>query len=57
MNREQKENFIKNLKTIVAENSLILVFHYRGMSMNDMTDLRVQSFNTCLLYTSDAADE
>ena len=46
MKREQKEIFIKNLKTIIGENSLILVFHYRGMSMNEMTDLRVQSFNT-----------
>ena len=46
MNREQKEIFIKNIKTIVDENSLVLVFHYRGMSMNEMTDLRVQSFNS-----------
>ena len=45
MNREQKEIFINNIKTIVDENSLVLVFHYRGMSMNEMTDLRVQSFN------------
>ena len=46
MNREQKESFIQNLKSIIAENSLVLVFHYRGMSMTDMTDLRVQSFNS-----------
>tara|TARA_B100000073_G_scaffold144503_1_gene118969 strand:- start:24 stop:530 length:507 start_codon:yes stop_codon:yes gene_type:complete len=46
MKREQKEIFIKNLKTILSENSLVLVFHYRGMSMTDMTDLRVQSFNS-----------
>ena len=46
MNRNQKEIFIKNIKTIVDENSLVLVFHYRGMSMNEMTDLRVQSFNS-----------
>ena len=46
MNRDQKEIFIKNIKTIVDENSLVLVFHYRGMSMNEMTDLRVQSFNS-----------
>ena len=46
MNREQKESFIKNLKSIIADNSLVLVFHYRGMSMTDMTDLRVQSFNS-----------
>ena len=46
MKRDQKETFIKNLKTIIGENSLILVFHYRGMSMTDMTDLRVQSFNS-----------
>jgi len=46
MNREQKESFIKNLKSIMADNSLVLVFHYRGMSMTDMTDLRVQSFNS-----------
>ena len=46
MNRDQKEIFINNIKTIVDENSLILVFHYRGMSMNEMTNLRVQSFNS-----------
>ena len=46
MKREQKELFIKNLKNILSENSLVLVFHYRGMSMTDMTNLRVQSFNS-----------
>ncbi len=46
MKREQKELFIKNLKSILSENSLVLVFHYRGMSMTDMTDLRVKSFNS-----------
>ena len=46
MNREQKESFVQNLKSIIADNSLVLVFHYRGMSMTDMTDLRVQSFNS-----------
>ncbi len=45
MQREQKKNFVTNLKAIMKENSLILVFHYRGMSMTDMTDLRVKSFN------------
>ena len=46
MNREQKETFVQNLKSIIVENSLVLVFHYRGMSMTDMTDLRVKSFNS-----------
>ena len=46
MKREQKESFVQNLKSIIADNSLVLVFHYRGMSMTDMTDLRVQSFNS-----------
>ena len=46
MNREQKESFVQKIKSIIAENSLVLVFHYRGMSMTDMTDLRVQSFNS-----------
>ena len=46
MKREEKKNFVENLKTILSENSLVIVFHYRGMSMTDMTDLRVQSFNT-----------
>ncbi len=46
MNREQKESFVQNFKSIIAENSFVLVFHYRGMSMTDMTDLRVQSFNS-----------
>ena len=46
MNREQKKNFVDNLKAVLNENSLVLVFHYRGMSMTEMTDLRVQSFNS-----------
>ena len=46
MRREDKKNFVTNLKTILNENSLVLVFHYRGMSMLDMTDLRVKSFNS-----------
>ena len=46
MKREQKEIFIQNIKSILSEYSLVLVFHYRGMSMTDMTDLRVQSFNS-----------
>lgn len=46
MRREDKENFVTNLKTILNENSLVLVFHYRGMSMHDMTALRVKSFNS-----------
>ena len=46
MKRDQKENFVKNLKTILDDNNLVLVFHYRGMSMTDMTELRVQSFNS-----------
>ena len=46
MNREQKESFVQILKSIIADNSLVLVFHYRGMSMTDITDLRVQSFNS-----------
>jgi len=41
MKREPTELFIKNLKSILSENSLVLVFHYRGMSMTDMTELRV----------------
>ena len=31
MKREEKKNFVENLKTILSENSLVLVFHYRGM--------------------------
>ena len=46
MNREQKESLVQNLNSIITENSLILVFHYRGMSMTDMTELRVLSFNS-----------
>ena len=46
MKREQKEIFIKNLKTILGENSLVLVFHYRGMSVNEISELRVKSFET-----------
>ena len=46
MNRDQKQNFIESIKTIISEYSLILVFHYRGMSVNEISDLRVKSFQT-----------
>ena len=46
MKREAKKNFVENLRTILNDNNLVLVFHYRGMSMTDMTDLRVQSFDS-----------
>ena len=46
MNREEKKVFVSSVKDIVNENSLILVFHYRGLSMSEMSELRVQSFNS-----------
>ena len=46
MKREAKKEFVENIKNIVNENNLILVFHYRGLSMSEMSDLRVQSFNS-----------
>ncbi|MFL2885694.1 MAG: 50S ribosomal protein L10 [Candidatus Pelagibacterales bacterium] len=46
MNRLQKQNFVENIKSIISEYSLILVFHYRGMSVNEISELRVKSFET-----------
>jgi large subunit ribosomal protein L10 len=46
MNREEKKDFVSSIKNIVNENSLILVFHYRGLSMSEMSELRVQSFSS-----------
>ena len=46
MNREEKKDFVSSVKSIVNENSLILVFHYRGLSMSEMSELRVQSFHS-----------
>jgi large subunit ribosomal protein L10 len=45
MNRQEKINFVENIKSIISENDLILVFHYRGLSVNEI-DLRVKSFET-----------
>ena len=41
MKKEAKKEFVENIKNIVNENNLILVFHYRGLSMSEMSDLRV----------------
>ena len=46
MNRQEKTNFVENIKSIISANDLILVFHYRGMSVNEISDLRVKSFET-----------
>ena len=39
MKREAKKDFVENIKNIVNENNLILVFHYRGLSMSEMSEL------------------
>jgi ribosomal protein L10 len=52
MNRQQKQNFVENIKSIITEYNLILVFHYRGMSVNEISDLRVKSFETGCKYKS-----
>ena len=46
MKREEKKDFVSSLRSTFNENNLVLVFNYRGLSMSEMSDLRVQSFNS-----------
>lgn len=42
MDRTQKQTFVKELNARVANAGLLVVSHYRGLSVKEMTDLRGQ---------------
>lgn len=42
MNRAQKKEFIENLNHSVASSSVVLVAHYKGLTVAELTDLRVK---------------
>ena len=42
MNRREKEEWIASLKRVLKEAALIVVTHYRGLTVAQMTDLRSQ---------------
>ena len=42
MNRREKEEWIASLKQVLKEAALIVVTHYRGLTVAQMTDLRSQ---------------
>jgi len=40
MNREQKSQYLNNLKDVIANNPGILVYHYEGITVKDLEKLR-----------------
>ncbi len=42
MNRTEKQTFIENINSSVAASSVVLVAHYKGLSVAEMTALRVK---------------
>lgn len=46
MDRTQKKEFIDTLNKSVAAASVVLVAHYKGLTVAEMTDLRVKIRNT-----------
>ena len=40
MDRSEKENMVASLKQVFEEANIIVVTHYSGLTMSDMTDLR-----------------
>jgi large subunit ribosomal protein L10 len=40
VDRSQKENMVASLKQVFQEASIVVVTHYSGLTMSDMTDLR-----------------
>ena len=45
MNRAQKEEVVKELKDIFVSSGVIVVAHYSGLTVSDMSDLRIRMRN------------
>lgn len=46
MNRTEKKELIETLNQSIAASSVVLVAHYKGLTVAEMTDLRVKIRNT-----------
>ena len=42
MNKEQKKNYITEMKSFIEANDSILVTHYQGLSVNQLDELRAE---------------
>lgn len=42
MNREQKTTYVNDLKSVIAANEGILVYHYEGITVKDLESLRTK---------------
>ena len=63
LNLDEKKAIVAEVSTIAASALSAVAAEYRGITVGDMTELRVKARNegvylrVCLLYTSDAADD
>ena len=55
MNKEQKKNYITEMTSQFENSKAVMVTHYQGLTMVQLDELRYKM--SCLLYTSDAADD
>ena len=42
MNREQKTNYVSSLKESFNNNEAMMIYHYQGLNVNQLDDLRNQ---------------
>ena len=42
MNREQKSNYVSSLKESLDNNEAMMIYHYQGLNVNQLDDLRNQ---------------
>ncbi|MDA9168736.1 50S ribosomal protein L10 [Pelagibacteraceae bacterium] len=42
MNREQKSNYVSSLKESLNNNEAMMIYHYQGLNVNQLDDLRNQ---------------
>jgi large subunit ribosomal protein L10 len=46
MNREQKTNYVSSLKESLNNNEAMMIYHYQGLNVNQLDDLRNQMRET-----------
>ena len=50
MNREQKSNYVSSLKESLNNNEAMMIYHYQGLNVNQLDDLRNQMREAGVLF-------
>ncbi len=50
MNKDQKKNYISEMKEFFNSNDSVLVTHYQGLTVNQLDELRIEMRNHGMMF-------